>query len=119
MRNALRSVARTVYRAWRMRGALRDYVAYAKHRLVFADARRRGMALRGVSPVDYGASRRMRQYDSALIPNRYVASVDAAATDGAGAIAKTGLTMGYPAWNLLYYSALCSLSPGLTDAVIL
>lgn len=49
-------------------------------------------------------------YDRRLIPNEFVAETDARSRDLASAVRETGLSMGYPAWNLLYYSLLCSVS---------
>lgn len=46
----------------------------------------------------------LRQYDRRLLPNRYLGEM----VDKHG----TGMSIGYPAWGLLYYSLLCSLHPG-------
>lgn len=49
-------------------------------------------------------------YDRRLIPNEYVASQDEGVRDETEAQQRTGLSPGYPGWNLLYYCAFCSLS---------
>ncbi len=55
------------------------------------------------------AGGRMFNYNHALVPNPYVAELESRSPDIDAAIANTGLTIGYPAWNLLYYALLCSL----------
>jgi len=52
---------------------------------------------------------RMLTYNYSLLPNKYLATMEYINTNLRSAIEKTGLTIGYPAWNLLYYSLLCSL----------
>jgi predicted O-methyltransferase YrrM len=54
-------------------------------------------------------SRRMFDYDRRLLVNPYLAEQEAATSDLESAIARTGFSLGYPAWNLLYYTLLCSL----------
>jgi predicted O-methyltransferase YrrM len=54
-------------------------------------------------------SRRMFDYDRRLLVNRYLAEQEAATSDLESAISRTGFSLGYPAWNLLYYTLLCSL----------
>jgi predicted O-methyltransferase YrrM len=56
-----------------------------------------------------GKNRRMFGYDRRLLVNGYLAEHEAASHDLESAIARTGFSLGYPAWNLLYYSLLCSL----------
>lgn len=51
----------------------------------------------------------MFNYRRTLLPNEYLASFEEGVVDVNGAIPKTGLTVGYPGWNLLYYVALCNL----------
>jgi predicted O-methyltransferase YrrM len=48
-------------------------------------------------------------YDRRLLVNGYLAEQEAETHDLESAIARTGFSLGYPAWNLLYYSLLCSL----------
>jgi predicted O-methyltransferase YrrM len=54
-------------------------------------------------------NRRMFGYDRRLLVNEYLAEQEAETHDLESAIARTGFSLGYPAWNLLYYSLLCSL----------
>ena len=61
-------------------------------------------------------SRRSFDYDRTLLVNPYLAELEAASPDLASAVKLTGLSIGYPAWNLLYYCLLCSLPP--RDAVV-
>ncbi|MGD0336889.1 MAG: class I SAM-dependent methyltransferase [Candidatus Omnitrophota bacterium] len=63
-----------------------------------------------------GNSRRIFKYNYSLLPNSYIGEIEKNAGYGEDveeniklAIEKTGLSIGYPAWNLLYYSLLCSL----------
>lgn len=58
------------------------------------------------------ASRRRFGYPAALLPNPILADADAGRTDLSGAVEATGLSMGYPAWNLLYYVLFCSIAGG-------
>lgn len=48
-------------------------------------------------------------YDRRLIPNSFVASMEEGVSDINEAKKRTGLTIGYPGWNLLYYILFCSL----------
>jgi hypothetical protein len=54
-------------------------------------------------------SKRRFDYDRRLLVNPYLAEREAGCRDLRAAVARTGLSLGYPAWNLLYYSLLCSL----------
>jgi len=58
-------------------------------------------------------TRRRFDYDRRLLPNSYLASLEPEGLEDPRLAARlfTGRTIGYPAWNLLYYSLLCSL-PG-------
>jgi predicted O-methyltransferase YrrM len=51
----------------------------------------------------------MFDYDRRLLVNEYLAEQEAATRDLESAISRTGFSLGYPAWNLLYYALLCSL----------
>ena len=62
--------------------------------------------------------RRAFSYDRSLLPNRYIAEVESSTRDAETAVKGCGRSIGYPSWNLLYYSLLCSLSPQEKDAVI-
>lgn len=57
--------------------------------------------------------RRLFDYNRRLLPNRYLAKVEAEVHDLESAIRRTGLSIGYPAWNLLYYVCLTALPPDL------
>lgn len=59
----------------------------------------------GFTPKYY----RQFDYDRALLPNRHVAEMEQDVRDLETARGRTGLTIGYPGWNLLYYALLCSL----------
>ena len=54
-------------------------------------------------------STRMFDYNKKLIPNPYLASLEEGITSIEDAKQKSGFTIGYPGWNLLYYSVLCTL----------
>ncbi len=56
-------------------------------------------------------SRRRFSYRHQLLPNDRLVEVESGVEDLDAAVKSSGLTMGYPAWNLLYYAALCSLVP--------
>jgi predicted O-methyltransferase YrrM len=59
------------------------------------------------------------KYNFSLLPNRYLASIEAGNKNFRSAIEKTGFSMGYPAWNLLYYILLSSIPLMNKDIVIL
>lgn len=61
----------------------------------------------------------MFDYQRSLLPNAYLAEVDAGSRDLATAKERTGLSIGYPAWNLLYYALLCSLPDVDREIVVL
>jgi len=61
-------------------------------------------------------SRRRFDYDRRLLVNPYLAEQEAGSRDLRSAVARTGLSVGYPSWNLLYYTLLCSLPP--SDPVV-
>lgn len=54
-------------------------------------------------------NRRIFDYRKTLLPNRYLATLEKGVRDIGTAKRKTGFSIGYPGWNLLYYSLLCSL----------
>jgi precorrin-6B methylase 2 len=56
-------------------------------------------------------SYRRFDYDRRLLPNPYLAELEPDGTDLATAANQTGLTVGYPSWNLLYYALFCSPQP--------
>jgi hypothetical protein len=57
--------------------------------------------------------RRRYDYDRRLLPNPHIASIES------GGMETEGMTIGYPAWNLLYYTLYCSLPAELDDVVVL
>lgn len=59
--------------------------------------------------------RRIFDYDRRLLPNSYLAEVDSQCHDLRQAIMTSGLSVGYPAWNLLYYCLLCALPRDLSS----
>jgi SAM-dependent methyltransferase len=61
-------------------------------------------------------SRRMFDYDRRLLVNLYLAEQESGSHDLRSAVARSGHSLGYPAWNLLYYTLLCSLPP--SDPVV-
>ena len=56
------------------------------------------------------STRRTFGYDRRLLVPPYLAQAEAGSHDLASAVALSGLSIGYPAWNLLYYTLLCSLT---------
>jgi precorrin-6B methylase 2 len=56
-------------------------------------------------------SYRRFDYDRRLLPNPYLAELEPEGADLATASGQTGLTVGYPAWNLLYYALFCIPQP--------
>lgn len=81
-------------------------------------------------PERYRTSRRF-DYDRRLLPNQFLASLEPEhVTDLESAVPLSGMTTGYPAWNLLYYSLFTGLptrmdaygpdpAPVLDDLVVL
>ena len=57
-------------------------------------------------------------YDKKLIPNSFVASMEAGVASVEEALARTGCTVGYPGWNFLYYSAFCSLDREADNVIV-
>ena len=56
-----------------------------------------------------GGSRRILDFNRELLPNKFVADRDSGHAGLSEARKVVGYTIGYPAWNLLYYSLMCSL----------
>lgn len=61
---------------------------------------------------------RMYQYDRHLLPNKHLAKLEEGTTNIDEAIKKTGFSVGYPGWNLLYYSLLCSMRENEFNTII-
>ena len=53
----------------------------------------------------------MVEYETTLLPNRHLAALDAGSTTPKDWLRRTGRSIGYPAWGLLYYALLCRLDP--------
>jgi len=87
---------------------------YPKNRI------RKGWAQRKQHVGEKAANRscRMFDYNPMLLPNPLLAELEKRATDTESAKLRSGLTVGYPAWNLLYYTLLCSLPPEMSDPVV-
>jgi predicted O-methyltransferase YrrM len=67
-----------------------------------------------------GGSRRRFDYDRRLLPNPHVATLEpAGATSPDEVEGKTDWSLGYPAWNLLYYVLYSSILPELDDVVVI
>jgi predicted O-methyltransferase YrrM len=67
-----------------------------------------------------GGSRRRFDYDRRLLPNPQVAELEPAEATGADQIAgTTDWSLGYPAWNLLYYTLYTSILPERDDVVVI
>lgn len=80
----------------------------------------RGITLAGrFYPDDSGIkNRRSFEYDRSLLPNSFLSDIENGSSDLDSAVKKGGLTPGYPACNLLYYSIVCSLSGMERESVI-
>lgn len=78
--------------------------------------KQRGDASRTAAPEQ--GVRRLFQYNHALVPNPYLADLESRSPDIDAAIANTGLSIGYPAWNLLYYSLLCSIAAARREVIV-
>ena len=62
--------------------------------------------------------KRRHDYDLRLLPNRVLAELEQGVTCEQEAVARSGLTIGYPAWNLFYYTTLCSLRPDNYNLIV-
>ena len=60
---------------------------------------------------------RRYDYDRGLLPNAYLGELDDVA-DLAEAKEKTGWSIGYPGWGLLYYLASATLDPDIENVII-
>jgi predicted O-methyltransferase YrrM len=60
--------------------------------------------------MDSRLTRRHFQYDRGLLVNSRLREVEEGVSDLETATERSGLSIGYPGWNLLYYTALCSLN---------
>ena len=67
-----------------------------------------------------GGSRRRFDYDRRLLPNPQIAALEPAEVAALDELTEeTSWSMGYPAWNLLYYALYASILPELDDAVVI
>lgn len=57
-------------------------------------------------------------YEKALLPNKYLAEREEGVSSIEEAKAKTGLTVGYPGWCLIYYILLCHLHPEKDNIIL-
>ncbi len=57
-------------------------------------------------------------YDKSLIPNKYLASIEQSISTIEEAKAKTGLSVGYPGWCLIYYTLLSHLNPNDHNLIV-
>lgn len=57
-------------------------------------------------------------YDRSLLPNRHLAGLETGVSRVEEAEPRTGYSVGYPGWNLLYYALLCHLDPESFNIVI-
>lgn len=64
-------------------------------------------------------STRRFDYERRLLPNQYLAELEPEAVSSLEeAAGQTHLSVGYPAWNLLYYVVFCGLDPKRTNLVV-
>ena len=61
---------------------------------------------------------RITDYDRSLLPNAHLRALDAGVTDRDSWTEGSGLSVGYPAWGLLYYLTLCRLGPDTHNLII-
>lgn len=66
-----------------------------------------------------GGDRRLYEYNKERLPNPYLAAMERDSRDLEAAKGHTGLSIGYPAWNLLYYAVLTHLNVRNRKVVIL
>lgn len=57
-------------------------------------------------------------YDRRLLPNAVLAELEEGVVDIEGAKRRSGLTIGYPGWGLLYSMTLCTLHPDRENVII-
>ena len=64
------------------------------------------------------SNRRIYNYRYELLPNSFLSTQEKKSVGVNCAIPEMKLTIGYPAWNLLYYSLLCSLMDKNNEAIV-
>ena len=57
-------------------------------------------------------------YDRARLPNAHLAALETGVTTQAQAEARTGLTIGYPGWGVIYHMLLAHLNPARYEVII-
>jgi predicted O-methyltransferase YrrM len=57
-------------------------------------------------------------YKRTLLPNSFIAKLEEGVKDTKQAIEKTGHTIGYPGWNIIYYLLLAHLKPNQHNIVV-
>ncbi len=57
-------------------------------------------------------------YDRARLPNELLAELEDGVTDVATARKRSGATIGYPGWGVLYYVAATTLEPGKPATIL-
>lgn len=100
--------------------ALTDVVAfltYPRNKIIWLRARSQRMRYQN-KHISSEQNYRIYDYNYSLLPNAYLSTIEETNTD-ADSIARTGHTIGYPSWNLLYYTLLCSLPTQNRDVVII
>ena len=65
---------------------------------------------RRVSQIPGGEIRRAFDYNTRLLPHPMLARLEEQSSRLHEAVGRTGASLGYPGWNLLYYTLLCSLN---------
>lgn len=61
---------------------------------------------------------RMYGYNPDLLPNRHLASLDVGVENIQEAQKRSGLTIGYPGWGLIYHLLLCHLDRGRQEILV-
>ena len=62
--------------------------------------------------------RRIFKYRKSLLPNKYLSSLEQDVEDIEKAINRTGFSIGYPGWNILYYCVLCNLDNSADNIIV-
>ncbi len=57
-------------------------------------------------------------YDRQLLPNAHLRELETGVATIEQARARSGLTIGYPGWGVLYYATLCALEPGRPATIV-
>lgn len=61
---------------------------------------------------------RMTAYDRSLLPNPHLATLEDGVTGPDEWVARSGYSVGYPAWGLIYYMVLCAADPDRRNDII-